>query len=133
MPIDTVTLTGNQIVAMANVSRADKYTFTANPATTALFEFNELAVVGLPSLMYWIRLDDPVAGVIFRPVFSVENITAGTAPVPAWAPFTNGSILVPTNVTVFTIRAAVSMMAAQITLPPGVGSVNFSVILTAGG
>jgi len=134
MPLNRIPLTGNEIVAMANVSRENKYTFTSPGPNPALFTFNELNVVGLPSLMYWIRLDTPVGGVLFQPMFSVTNDTdpATNAPIPNWHEFTNGSILVPGNITVFTTRASVSVMGMRVSLQVGT-TATFTVVCTASG
>ena len=72
MPLARVPLTGTFDVAMANVSLENKTTFdnSASGVTTS-FTFNELNVQGLPSLMYWIRLDSAVPGVTWNPFFSI--------------------------------------------------------------
>ena len=132
MPLNRVPLTGNQIVAMANVSRQLKSDLTSPGPGDTSFDYSELNVLGLPSLMYWVRLNSPVANVRFTPLFSVTNITTGAVPTPNWAEFTNGAILVPGNITVFTIRAAVAVMGIRITVPAGL-TVNVATILTAGG
>jgi hypothetical protein len=132
MPLNRVPLTGNQIVAMANVSREEKTSFTS----TGTFDYSELNVLGLPSLLYWVRLDSPVANVRFYPLFAVTNITTAGVPVPNWAPFNNGTILVPGNHTVFTIRAAVSTIGIRIVLDPPLAPllpISVTTILTAGG
>jgi hypothetical protein len=133
MPLNRIPLTGNEIVAMANVSRQNKFTFSsAGPITQ--FDFAELNVVGLPSLMYWLRLDTPVAGVVFWPLFSISNLTdpATNQPVPNWLEFTNGAILVPGNTTVFTIRASVSVMGLRVSVPAG-QTITLTTALTASG
>jgi hypothetical protein len=130
MPLNRVPLTGNQIVAMANVSRQEKTNFTA----TGTYEYSELNSLGLPSLLYWVRLDTAVANIRFYPLFAVSNITTGTGPAPNWATFNNGTILVPGNVTVFTIRAAVSVIGIRIVIDPGIPvPISVTSILTAGG
>ena len=127
MPLNRVPLTGNQIVAMANVSREEKTSF----AVVGTTDYSELNVLGLPSLMYWVRLDSPVANVRFYPLFSVSNLT------PNWATFNNGTILVPGNATVFTIRAAVAVIGIRIVIDPGPPApalpLTITTILTAGG
>lgn len=134
MPLNRIPLTGNEIVAMANVSRTEKFSFTSPPGVITMFDFSELNVVGLPSLMYWIRLSTPLAGVVFWPLFSNSNVTdpASNLPAPNWFQFNNGSILVPGNVTVFTIRASVSIMGVRVQLPAGT-SASFTVALSASG
>jgi hypothetical protein len=132
MPLNRVPLTGNQIVAMANVSRQLKSDLTSPGPGDTSFDYSEINVLGLPSLLYWVRLDSPVANVRFTPLFAVTNRTAGVAPTPNWAEFTNGAILVPGNITVFTIRAAVAVMGIRITVPAG-NTISISTILTAGG
>jgi hypothetical protein len=130
MPLNRVPLTGNQIVAMANVSRQEKTNFTA----TGTYEYSELNSLGLPSLMYWVRLDTAVANIRFYPLFAVSNITTGTGPAPNWLTFNNGTILVPGNVTVFTIRAAVSVIGIRIVIDPGIPvPISVTSTLTAGG
>ena len=133
MPLNRVPLSGNQIVAMANVSRQLKTNIPANagPLDTQL-EFSELNCLGLPSLMYWITLQTAVANVRWAPLFAVANISSGGAPVPNWEQFTNGAILVPNNTTVFTIRAAVALMGIRILVPPGIG-ITVTTVVTAGG
>lgn len=133
MPLSRVPLTGNQAVAMANVSLENKTTFD-NTASLVdkVFTFNELNVEGLPSLLYWIRLDSAVAGVVFQPVFSVTNVTTGGVTAPNWFPFTNGIILVPGNVTTFTIRAAVGLAGMQVTVPAQT-ALGVTTAITAGG
>jgi len=134
MPLNRIPLTGNEIVAMANVSRTNKYSFTAPVGVGTQFEFSELNVVGLPSLMYWLRLDSPVAGVVFWPLFSVDNLTDPVTnnPVPNWHEFTNGAILVPGNITVFTIRASVSVIGVRVQVPAG-QTITITAALTASG
>lgn len=133
MPLNRIPLTGNEIVAMANVSRQNKNTFS-NTGAISQFDFGELNVVGLPSLMYWIRLDTPVAGVVFWPLFSISNLTdvVTNTPVPNWLEFTNGAILVPGNITVFTIRASVSVIGVRVQVPAG-QTVTLTTALTASG
>ena len=131
MPLVRTPLTGSQIVAMANVSLQRSYTLTAGLAQDT-FTRNELSVLGLPSLMYWVRLNTPVNGVIFTPMFAVQNITTGGLAGPNWLPFTNGALLVPGNIFVFTIRAAVAQAAADITVP-ALQSVDVDIVITAGG
>ena len=133
MPLNRVPLTGNQIVAMANVSREEKTSF----AVVGTTDYSELNVLGLPSLMYWVRLDSPVANVRFYPLFSVSNLTTVGVPTPNWATFNNGTILVPGNATVFTIRAAVAVIGIRIVIDPGPPApalpLTITTILTAGG
>jgi hypothetical protein len=132
MPLNRVPLTGNQIVAMANVSRAEKTSFSS----VGTFDYSQLNALGLPSLLYWVRLDTAVANVRFYPLFAVDNVTAGGVPVPNWASFTNGSILVAGNVSVFTIRAAVSVIGIRIVIDPPLAPflpISVTSILTAGG
>jgi hypothetical protein len=116
---------------MANVSLQRSYTLTAGPAQGGFIR-NELAVLGLPSLMYWVRLNTPINGVVFTPMFAVQNVTTGGVAGPSWLPFTNGALLVPGNIFVFTIRAAIAQAAADITVPP-LQSVDVDIVITAGG
>lgn len=134
MPLNRIPLTGNEIVAMANVSRENKYTFTNTGVGPSQFDFAELNVVGLPSLMYWLRLDVPVPGVVFWPLFSISNLTdpVTSTPVPNWHEFTNGAILVPGNITVFTIRASVSVIGVRVQVPLG-QQITLTTALTASG
>jgi len=131
MPLNIVPLTGQDVLAMANVSRAEKFTLAQNTSTNLM----ELPVLGLPSLFYNVTLVSGVGGVIFSPLFSVDNVTSGGVPVPNWQPFTNGNVLVPFNVTTFTIRASVAVAGARIIVPavvPG-GSIDISITITASG
>jgi len=132
MPLVRTPLTGSQIVAMANVSLQRSYTLTAGGPNAETFNRNEISVLGLPSLMYWVRLNSAFNGVIFTPLFAVQNVTIGGVAAPSWLPFNNGAVLVPGNVFVFTIRAAVAQAAAEFTLP-GFSSVDVDVVITAGG
>lgn len=116
---------------MANVSLQRSYTFTAGAAATSFVE-NEISVLGLPSLMYWVRLTAPIAAVIFTPLFAVQNVTVGGQAAPNWLPFNNGAALVPGNVFVFTIRAAVAQAAVEFTVPPN-SVITADVVITAGG
>ena len=132
MPLNRVPLTGNQIVAMANVSRQEKTEFTS----VGTFSYSELNVLGLPSLMYHVQLISPVANVRAYPLFAVSNITAGGAPTPNWASFDNGTVLVPGSVSVFTIRAAVAVIGIRIVIDPPLAPflpIYINTILTAGG
>jgi hypothetical protein len=117
---------------MANVSLQRSYTLTAGGPNAETFNRNEISVLGLPSLMYWVRLNSAFNGVIFTPLFAVQNVTIGGVAAPSWLPFNNGAVLVPGNVFVFTIRAAVAQAAAEFTLP-GFSSVDVDVVITAGG
>lgn len=131
MPLNRIPLTGNQIVAMANVSRELKSSL-ATAGTT--YDYSELPCLGLPSLMYHIRLNSPVANVRWYPLFAVTNITTGGAPTPNWATFNNGTILVPGNVSVFTIRAAVAIIGIRVVVDPGIAvPVSINTIVTAAG
>jgi len=132
MPLVRTPLTGSQIVAMANVSLQRSYTLTTAGIASESFTRNELSVLGLPSLMYWVRLNTPFNGIIFTPMFAVQNVTVGGATAPNWLPFNNGAVLVPGNVFVFTIRAAVAQAAAEFTVP-GLTSIDVDVVITAGG
>lgn len=133
MPLNRIPLTGNQIVAMANVSRELKTEFAA----AGTYDYSELPCLGLPSLMYHTQLITPGAiNVRVYPLFAVSNVTTGTTPVPNWASFTNGQILVVGNTTVFTIRAAVAIMGIRIVIDPLPGQpfpIFVNTILTAGG
>jgi hypothetical protein len=136
MPLNRTPLTGNQIVAMANVSLERSYTLTGLQLFDSTSIVNELNVLGLPSLLYWIRLNSAVPNVIFTPLFAVQNTTQAGVTVPNWNPLTNGALLVPGNIFTFTIRAAMANAAVQITiplsfpLPPFLISVD--VVITAG-
>ena len=120
---------------MANVSLERSYTLTGLALVDSTFVVNELNVLGLPSLLYWVRLNTGVANVIFTPLFAVQNINVGTVVSPNWLPFSNGVILVPGNIFVFTIRAAVANAAAEFIIPgvPPGGSISVDVVITAGG
>lgn len=136
MPLNRTPLTGNQIVAMANVSLQQAYTLTGAAVGSTTFQVNFLNVLGLPSLMYWVRLNSPVGNIAFTPLFSVQNTTSAGVTAPNWLPFTNGALLVPGNIFVFTIRASVSQAAAQFILPAGGGApatASLDVVITAGG
>lgn len=135
MPLARVPLTGSQDVAMANVSLQRTYTFdNSGSGVGTNFLIDELNVQGLPSLLFWVTLSasTPVPGVLWNPLFSVVNTTAGGVTVPDWQPFTNGFILVPANVTTFAIRAAVGLIGARISVPAG-QIVSVGTVLTAGG
>lgn len=131
MPLNRVPLAGNQIVAMANVSLELKETFTAGVADTT-FIFNELNVLGLPSLFYWISLTTPIPNVNWTPLFAVSNVTSGGVTAPNWHDFNNGFLLVPGNVTTFSIRAAVALAGMRITVPAG-QIATVTTVITAGG
>lgn len=132
MPLNRIPLSGNQIVAMANVSREVKTTFT----TTGTFDYAELPCLGLPSLMYWVRLDTGVPNVRFYPLFAVSNVSTPTGPVPNFVSFTNGQILVAGNIAVFTIRAAVAVIGIRIVIDNALAPflpISVTATLTAGG
>lgn len=131
MPLDRVSTAGNDVVAMASVALQHNYALTGGVAATTFTE-NELAVGGLPSLTYWVRLNNAAANVVFTPVFSVMNTTTSGVTAPDWLPFTNGAILVPGNVFVFTVRAAVAKAAIQVTVPPAT-AIDIDVVISAGG
>ena len=132
MPLARVPLTGSQDVAMANVSLERSYTLTAPAGPGTNFIVNELNVQGLPSLFFWVRLTSAVPGVLWTPLFSVTNTTVAGATVPNWFPFNNGFILVPANVTTFSIRAAVGVIGMQFNVPGG-NTITVSTVTTAGG
>lgn len=138
MPLNRTPLTGNQIVAMANVSLQRNYTLqgAAVVGQNTFVIVNELNVLGLPSLTYWVRLNSSNPGIVFTPLFSVQNTTVGgTTTVPDWLPFTNGSVLVPGNVFTFIVRSAVANAAVEFTIPGAIpaATVNVDVVITAGG
>lgn len=137
MPLNRTPLTGNQIVAMANVSLQRNYTLQGNGAigNNIYTVVNELNVLGLPSLTYWVRLNSNNPGIIFTPLFSVQNTTAAGVTVPNWLPFTNGAVLVPGNVSTFIVRSAVANAAIEFTIPGAIPAqvVNVDVVITAGG
>ena len=134
MPLNRTPLTGNQIVAMANVSLERTYTLTGLALVDSTFVVNELNVLGLPSLLYWVRLNSGVPNVIFTPLFAVQNTSLAGATVPNWNPLTNGALLVPGNIFTFSIRASMANAAVQfyipLSAPPSVISVD--VVITAG-
>lgn len=133
MPLARVPLTGSQDVAMANVSLQRSYTLTAPAGPTATtFIRGELNVQGLPSLLYWVNLITPLAGVVWTPMFAITNTTVAGVTTPNWIPFNNGVILVPGNVTTFSIRAAVGIMGMRFEIPPG-NTVTIGTAMTAGG
>jgi hypothetical protein len=135
MPLTRTPLTGNQIVAMANVSLQRTYTIQVPGPVPQTSIVNEINVLGLPSLMYWIRLNSAVGNVLFTPLFAVQNTNVGTVVSPNWLPFTNGVVLVPGNIFVFTIRAAVANAAAEFIIPnvPPGNNISVDVVITAGG
>jgi hypothetical protein len=140
MPLNRTPLTGNQIVAMANVSLQRNYTLTGDDsndptAQTVYSIVNEINVLGLPSLTYWVRLNSAVGGIVFTPMFSVQNTTVGGVTVPNWLPFTNGAVLVPGNVFTFFVRSAVANAAVEFTIGPTnpATTINVDVVITAGG
>lgn len=135
MPLTRTPLTGNQIVAMANVSLQRTYTIQVPGPVPQTSIVNEINVLGLPSLMYWIRLNSAVGNVLFTPLFAVQNINVGTVVSPNFLPFSNGVILVPGNIFVFTIRAAVANAAAEFIIPnvPPGNIISVDVVITAGG
>lgn len=135
MPLNRTPLTGNQIVAMANVSLQRNYNLTGTSIVAAEPIVNDLNVLGLPSLMYWVRLNTAINGITFTPMFAVQNTTSGGVTVPNWLPFNNGALLVPGNVFVFSIRAAVANAAAQFNIGPSVPptTINVDVVISAGG
>jgi len=136
MPLNRVPLTGSDALAMANVSLDRKYQFTSSDIATTQYYTDELPVLGLPSLMYWVRVQAGApGGIVLFPLFSVTNTTTGGATAPLWKPFSNGIVLVPGNVTVFTIRASVSVMGMLFAIPftnPPV-TCTFETAMTAAG
>jgi hypothetical protein len=137
MPLNRTPLTGNQIVAMANVSLQRNYTLTGAPVLgeDTFTIVNELNVLGLPSLTYWIRLNSNVPNIVFTPLFAVQNTTSGGVTVPNWLPFTNGAVLVPGNVFTFIVRSAVANAAVEFAIPGSLPAttINVDVVITAGG
>ena len=136
MPLNRTPLTGNQLVAMANVSLQRSHALSGSVLTPITHVVNELNVLGLPSLMYWVRLNSAVANIVFAPLFGVQNTTVANATQADWLPFTNGVVLVPGNVFTFSIRAAVANAAAQLIIPQGLIiplTINIDVVITAGG
>lgn len=134
MPLARVPLTGSFDVAMANVSlerEMDIVNAGGAPARIILNDF-ELNVQGLPSLFFWVRLNTPIANILWNPLFAVSNVTAGGVTAPNWYPFTNGFILVPGNVTTFAIRAAVGTLGMSFDLPAAT-TISVTVVITAGG
>lgn len=134
MPLSRVPLAGNETVAMGSVSLMRSFTLTTPGEAAGPLSFTrlEMNVTGLPSLTYWVRLQSAVANVIFTPQFSVlNNTTAGTT-TANWVPFTNGTVLVPGNISVFTTRSAVAKMSISISVPVGT-TVDVDLIVTAGG
>ena len=133
MPLARVPLTGSLDVAMANVSVENKVTFDNSAGIApANFTFNELQVQGLPSLMYWIRLDSPIANVVWNPLFAITNTTTGGVTSPNWHAFTNGFVLVPGNTTTFFVRAAVGSAGMSVAVPAG-AVVTVTTVISAGG
>jgi hypothetical protein len=121
---------------MANVSLDRKYQFTNSAIDTTQVFTDELAVLGLPSLMYWVTVQAGApGGIVMFPLFSVTNTTTGGVTAPLWKQFNNGIVLVPGNVTVFTIRASVSVIGMRFDIPftnPTVTS-TFVTAMTAAG
>lgn len=133
MPLNRTPLTGGQTIAAANVTLRRTYTVVTDVANVVTV-VNEIAVLGLPRLMYWVRLNTNFPGCQAVPLFAVDNITVANVIQPIWLPFTNGNILVPGNVFVFTISAAVANAAIEITVPASVAGtpLSFDVAITAG-
>lgn len=133
MPLNRTPLTGGQTIAAANVTLRRQYNISVGAGNVSQI-VNDIAVLGLPRLMYWVRLNTSFAGCQAIPLFAVDNTTIAGAVQPVWLPFTNGNLLVPGNVFVFTISAAVANAAVEITVPGGIlGTVlNFEVVITAG-
>lgn len=133
MPLNRTPLTGGQTIAAANVTLRRQYNITTgvNVVTQVV---NDIAVLGLPRLMYWVRLNTNFPGCQAIPLFAVDNTTIAGTVQPIWLPFTNGNILVPGNVFVFTISAAVANAAVEISIPGAVAGtvLNFEVVITAG-
>jgi hypothetical protein len=113
---------------MANVSLERSYTLTGGGVATIV---NELNVQGLPSLFFWVRLNTALPGVLWTPLFSVTNTTVAGVTQPNWFPFNNGFILVPANVTTFSIRAAVGVIGMQFNIPAG-NTITVDTVTTAG-
>lgn len=134
MPLARVPLTGSFDVAMANVSlerEMDIVNAGGAPARIVLNDF-ELNVQGLPSLFFWVRLNTPIANILWNPLFAVSNVTTGGVTAPNWYTFTNGFILVPGNVTTFAIRAAVGTLGMSFDVPAAT-TISVTVVITAGG
>lgn len=134
MPLARVPLTGTFDVAMATVSLERQIDITnpgPNAARIILNDF-ELNVQGLPSLFFWVRLNTPIANILWNPLFAVSNVTTGGVTAPNWYEFTNGFILVPGNVTTFAIRAAVGTLGMAFDVPPG-ATISVTTVTTAGG
>jgi len=134
MPLARVPLTGSFDVAMANVSLERELTITNPDPNAARFILNdfELNVQGLPSLFFWVRLNTPIANILWNPLFAVSNVTTGGVTAPNWFTFTNGFVLVPGNVTTFALRAAVGTIGMAFDVPGGT-AISVTVVLTAGG
>lgn len=132
MPLNRTPLTGGQTIAAANVTLRRTYTIAAGANPLPYSEVvNEIAVLGLPRLMYWVRLTTNQVGCQAVPLYAVDNTTVANVIQPIWLPFTNGNILVPGNVFVFTIQAAVANAAVELIVPVNT-AVNFEVVITAG-
>ena len=133
MPLNRTPLTGGQTIAAANVTLRRQYNISVGAGNVSQI-VNDIAVLGLPRLMYWVRLNTSFAGCQAIPLFAVDNTTIAGAVQPVWLPFTNGNLLVPGNVFVFTISAAVANAAVEINIPGGVLGplLNFEVVITAG-
>lgn len=133
MPLDRVLYAGNEVVAMGSVSQQRSFTLStpADSASPLTFTRLEMNVTGLPSLTYWVRLQSAVANVIFTPQFSIMNTTTAGVTNADWRPFTNGFVLVPGNISLFTVRSAVAKMSIAITVPIG-QSVTVDLIVSAG-
>jgi|LauGreDrversion4_2_1035121.scaffolds.fasta_scaffold134862_2 hypothetical protein len=134
MPIDRVNLSGHTSISMGSVVLQRKYTLTGSTTAATSTTINEINVIGLPSLMYWIQLTTAVPNVVWTPMFSVQNITSGGASAPNWLAFNNGIVVAPSAVSTFTIRAAVALAAIRVTIPSATpaSSVEVTVVITGG-
>lgn len=134
MPIDRVNLSGHTSISMGSVVLQRKYTLTGSVTAATSTTINEINVIGLPGLMYWIQLTTAVPNVVWTPLFSVQNITSGGASAPNWLAFNNGIVIAPSAVSTFTIRAAVALAAIRVTIPSATpaSTIEVSVVITGG-
>jgi hypothetical protein len=94
---------------------------TFNLTTDAKFYTDELPVVGLPRLVFWLYQVTLAAPAVVEPQFSVRMVT-GATPVPEWLPLVPTYLLTPGTPVRVDFAMPCRAIRIAITRSPGVNT-----------
>lgn len=76
---------------------------------------NELAVLGLPNLGFWVTMTAGNAGAVtVTPQFAIREVTGGAAPIREYLNFQNATVLILNQPTLFSFRFPASFIRLSV-------------------